>query len=57
MKTVVTAVILFSLPIIGAVAMNPEAAQKSCKEAIAWAEKTFPKAAPPKDNFNPLQPG
>jgi hypothetical protein len=37
--------------------MNPEAAQKSCKEAIAWAEKTFPKAAPPKDNFNPLQPG
>lgn len=57
MKTVVIAAILFSLPIIGVVAMNPEEAQQSLKEARDWAEKTFPKPAPrTKDNFQ-LQPG
>ena len=38
MKTVVIAAILFSLPIIGVVAMNPEEAQQSLKEARDWAE-------------------
>ncbi len=57
MKTVLTAAILFLIPIIGVVAMNPEAAQQSFQEARVWAEKTFPKPAPPADNFNPLQPG
>ena len=56
MKTVAIAAILFSLPIIGVVAMNPEAAQQSFKEAYAWAEKTFPKPAPPENNFK-LQRG
>ena len=46
MKTVALAAILFSLPIIVVVAMNPEAAQQSLKKAYAWAEETFPKPAP-----------
>jgi len=53
MKVVAIAAVLFSLPIIGVVALNPEAAQQSFNEAYAWAEKTFPRPAPPERNRRP----
>jgi hypothetical protein len=51
-KTLFVAAICFLAPIAIVVAMNPEGAQKSLKDAHAWALKTFP---PPVEKAEPVQ--
>jgi len=49
MKTYLLAAVLFAGPIIGVIAMNPEASQQSVSNALVWAKKTFPTPKPKQD--------
>jgi len=48
MKTYLLAAVMFVVPIIGVIAMNPNAAKQSLKDVQKWAVKTFPTPKPKK---------